>query len=386
MTTPRAAAETRAAAKDEDADELNLELPKYLKPLGMKVSATDAGTRGIPHITPARPPESGQVFNLAKPCSRFAGTTLMLMPFFSAVVCPLDSVSVAQCEVYWKEMNAHYSGTILDVRRKLRAKYADQKHGGQGTEQVVKKAFFVMYEDGDREWIEIKKFEALPGDGGVNKVRITESVQLEEFYDREAKAFAQGSTYEPKSIEERKQEEYEALRQAEKLKRELAAHKEQQRRDQEKRETLKRKASQMEATSREEAARAERERAVSKARLTLSREGEKELLKPPGKRMSLGGGVSRPRNEDQQPGGPPTGQREASPHDRRMENPKFGVCYEALCAAFGRGGGQPGEALRREDWRGWEEYKKVFEKGDEWWDNKEEEVAARARALLGSNR
>lgn len=56
MTTPRAAAETRAAAKDEDADELNLELPKYLKPLGMKVSATDAGTRGIPHIThhPAR--------------------------------------------------------------------------------------------------------------------------------------------------------------------------------------------------------------------------------------------------------------------------------------------------------------------------------------------
>mmetsp|Transcript_7938 Transcript_7938/g.23726 ORF Transcript_7938/g.23726 Transcript_7938/m.23726 type:complete len:327 (-) Transcript_7938:896-1876(-) len=326
MTTPRAAAEPGAAAKDEDADELNLELPKYLKPLGMK------------------------------------------------------------CEVYWKEMNAHYSGTILDVRRKLRAKYADQKHGGQGTEQVVKKAFFVMYEDGDREWIEIKKFEALPGDGGVNKVRITESVQLEEFYDREAKAFAQGSTYEPKSIEERKQEEYEALRQAEKLKRELAAHKEQQRRDQEKRETLKRKASQMEATSREEAARAERERAVSKARLTLSREGEKELLKPPGKRMSLGGGVSRPRNEDQQPGGPPTGQREASPHDRRMENPKFRVCYEALCAAFGRGGGQPGEALRREDWRGWEEYKKVFEKGDEWWDNKEEEVAARARALLGSNR
>jgi len=65
MTTPRAAAEPRAAAKDEDADELNLELPKYLKPLGMKVSATDAGTRGIPHITPTRPPESSQVFNLA---------------------------------------------------------------------------------------------------------------------------------------------------------------------------------------------------------------------------------------------------------------------------------------------------------------------------------
>ena len=55
-----------AAAKDEDADELNLELPKYLKPLGMKVSATDAGTRGIRHIYHPGPP--ARVWPSLQPC------------------------------------------------------------------------------------------------------------------------------------------------------------------------------------------------------------------------------------------------------------------------------------------------------------------------------
>ncbi|QDZ23657.1 hypothetical protein HOP50_11g61970 [Chloropicon primus] len=305
------------------------------------------------------------------------------------------------CKVFWKEENAYYSGKILDVRKAFRAKHevANEDVLAKGLKEVtIKKAFFIEYDDGDKEWLSIEKFEIAGGQGG--QVLITESLQLDYYFDSGSKQFKPGKEYVPKSIEDRKKEgSMELIERERKAKEE---HGEQERRKSVERASQKRKANQIEIKPGEEqSAKVRKAEGIAKAKHVLQTSSEKKKsLKPPGKRncgagRSLSGDFSIPTTsgtplpaavgaakQGERPDSARTVSSIASSlHEIRMEDPKFKRCYDALVRAFES---NPKEriALTREDWGHWNMHRHAAEKRDEWWEAKERDVLQRVLGHL----
>ena len=120
------------------------------------------------------------------------------------------------CRVYWAQDNDYYHGQVLDFRRQLRGHYDDESDlpSPRGrpklkkeAEVVAKKAFFVKYEDGEQEWIEILKWamESYEGDS-LGRLVVEESKKLKHFWNAITKKMEAGDKYTPLPIEKRKAE------------------------------------------------------------------------------------------------------------------------------------------------------------------------------------
>ena len=112
-----------------------------------------------------------------------------------------------KCKVYWPEEDAWFHGMIKDVRRNLKAKYnVGTAENEKFEERVIKKAFFVRYDDGDRDWLQIFKFSQ--GEGEEKQVVcINKSQQLDYYWDDDLKEYRESARdYEPKPIQERRDE------------------------------------------------------------------------------------------------------------------------------------------------------------------------------------
>ena len=93
------------------------------------------------------------------------------------------------------------------MRRNLKAKYNIGTHDDKKFEErVIKKAFFVQYDDGDRDWLQIFKFSQ--GEGEEKRVVcIDKSQQLDYYWDDDLKEYRESaSDHEPKPIQEQRDE------------------------------------------------------------------------------------------------------------------------------------------------------------------------------------
>jgi len=116
-----------------------------------------------------------------------------------------------KCEVFWPTDNAYYWGKIVDFRRDLKGHF-DEEDASEGSEYAAKKAYFIRYDDGEGEWIEI-----LNGKVEKDHFQITESKNLAQFYDPKKRRFVPSIDYREPNLEKRRaqiQQEEKELKEA----------------------------------------------------------------------------------------------------------------------------------------------------------------------------
>ena len=200
-TTRRAAQGDAAPEQKEKAKQQREEAAKVVEPPAPK-TMEDMGKREAAGPAKERepPPAPQRTEKKAKKAKQESPAPRKEVPAFGR---PLGM----KCKVYWPEEDAWFHGMIKDVRRNLKAKYnVGTAENEKFEERVIKKAFFVRYDDGDRDWLQIFKFSQ--GEGEEKQVVcINKSQQLDYYWDDDLKEYRESARdYEPKPIQERRDE------------------------------------------------------------------------------------------------------------------------------------------------------------------------------------
>ena len=139
----------------------------------------------------------------------------------------LETALGMRCEIFWASDNDFYKGKILDFRRNMTCIYDDGEESSspekkpkgmkerdwhlkrKETANNAKKVFFILYDDNDKEWIELIDYKLLntsADEPGQKVIKVTKSKKVREYWDESKQRFIEGDKYEPTEMKVRRAE------------------------------------------------------------------------------------------------------------------------------------------------------------------------------------